>query len=365
MAVEMSRVMNERSNVFSLALLALLALLTSMVSMALPRPVAAGPPEEERKRVAERIGEQASRGIIQEGLETLDEAENQARLGRILDSPQMRDAVHDLSASFVLGVIDGMVDARSKGKTDVEIGKAIGKSIDRHLSPAVARMVARMLDSALDSALTDEHIGRVEALAEGATHAAIRGLAKGLEQDLGPALAATIEQDLGPALAASIEHDLGPALAATIEKDLGPALAATLERDILPALGRGLDTPEMQDVVANFTRSLAAEFVGGAGDAIDLEAAANKAAGTESSLQLFGNKVAFGYSVSLFVSFALGTMIIVLTVILFRNSRRLRKQSEAAAQREATLLNLIDNLETEQPELKADLRDLLEEQLDT
>lgn len=306
----------------------------------LPGLAGAGPPGEEKKRTVERLGERVSRGVIQEGLETLDKPENRARLGRVLNSPEMREVVHDLAAALVIGVVDGAVTSRAGGRSNVEVGDAIRKSIDRQLTPAMGRLVARMVDSALDAALTDEHISGVEALGERATHAAIRGVAKGLE------------------------HELGPALAATLEKDLGPALARVIENDLLPAIGRGLDTPEMQQVVADLTRSFAIEFVAGAGDAIDIKAAANRAEGKESGFQLFGDKVAFGYTIAMFVAFAFGSMVIVLTVILLRNSRRLRKQSEAATQREAALMNLIDSLESDHPQLKADLRGLLEDQLE-
>ncbi|MFV8754811.1 hypothetical protein ACNOYE_30055 [Nannocystaceae bacterium ST9] len=298
----------------------------------------ASPPE--KKKAVEKLGEQVSRGVIQEGLETFDEPENQARMGRILNSPEMRAAARDLSASLVLGVFDGIRSARQTGAPDQrELAKAIGQGIDRQVTPALGRLANRVIDSALDAALTDEHIARIEILGEASTHAAIRGLAQG------------------------IEDELGPALAATLDKDIGPALALVMERDLLPAIGRGLDTPEMQAVVANLTRSFATEFIGGAGDAIDVKAESNAAEGKENGLQLFGNKVAFGYSIALFVAFALGTMAVVLSVVLLRYSRRLRKQSEAATEREAALLHLIENLKSNTPELKVDVRQLLEDQL--
>lgn len=300
-------------------------------ALTVPRTVEAGPPDGERKRAVERMGEQVSRGVVQEGLETLDLAENRARLGRVLNSVEMRDAVHDLTASLVAGAIDGIA---ARG-TD---GTAIRKGIDRQLTPAMSRMVEHMIDSALTASLTDEHISRVELLSERATYGAIRGLARGLEE-------------------------FGPAMGATIRKDLAPAFAEAVERDLLPAVGRGLDTPEMQQVVANLTRSFATEFIGGAGDAIDVKAESDEAAGRTSGFELFGDKVAFGYTVAMFVAFALGTTLIGMTIILFRNSRRLRKQSEAATRRESALLSLIDSLETDHPELKANARTMLEEQL--
>lgn len=309
-----------------------------------PDPIASPPAVPEKapkKRVGERLGEQVSRGVVQEGLETLDQAANRARLGRVLNSTEMREAVHDLTEAFILGVVDGAVAARRDPDRQGDVGEAVREGIDKHLTPAMTRMVGRMVDSALDASLADEHLIRAEMLSERATYGAVRGLARGIEDELGPALATTLKTEVGPALAQVMEHD------------------------ILPAIGRGLDTPEMQQVVANLTRSFATEFVGGAGDAIDVKAESNEALGKTSGLQIFGDKVAFGYSIAMFVSFALGTMLIGMTVISFRNSRRLRRQSEAAAQREAALLNLIDSLETDHPELKANMRKLLGEQLHT
>jgi len=297
---------------------------------------------DDAKPVSEKIGERVSRGAINESLEALDKPENRERLGRIMNSPQMRDAMHDLTASIVLGVFDGVREARKTGTTNAaEIGESIREQLDQHVTPAVGRLTYRVVGAAVSASLTDKHIAQIEKLGEGATHAVIRGVAKGLEQDL------------------------GPALAVTIDKDLGPAVAVMLSRDIMPAVGRGLDTPEMQSAVQNLTRSIATGMVGGAGDAIDTKNEQNVAEGKESGLQLFGDKVAFGYAIALFLAFALATMLVVLTVVLVRSSRRQRKQSEQAKRREQALLHLIDGIEADHPELKTDMRRLLQEQLRT
>jgi heme exporter protein D len=292
--------------------------------------------------VSEKVGGRVSRGAINESLEALDTPENRQRLGRIINSPQMRDAIHDLAASIVLGVFDGVREARKTGTTsDDEIGQSIRKQLDKHVTPAVGRLTYRVVGAAVSASLTDKHIAQIEKLAEGATHGVIRGVAKGLEQDL------------------------GPALAATIDKDLGPALAVMISRDIMPAVGRGLDTPEMQSAVENLTRSIATGMVGGAGDAIDTNTEQNEAEGKESGLQLFGDRVAAGYAIAVFLAFALATMLVVLTVVLVRSSRRQRKQSEQAKRREEALLHLIDGIESDHPELRIDVRRLVQEQLHT
>jgi hypothetical protein len=291
------------------------------------------------KSMSEKIGERVSRGAIEESLETLDKAENRARLGRILNSPQMRAALHDLTVSIVTGVFDG-VKASATFDT-AGVGKSIKDGIDKQVGPAMGRMTYRVVDSALSAALSDEHIAEIGQLGEAATHGVIRGVAKGLQEDL------------------------GPALAATIEKDIGPAVSNMLARDVLPGIGRGLDSPEMQSAIANISRTIATEFVGGAGDAMDTATQQDEAQGKESGLKVFGNKVALGYTIALFLAFALATMIIVLTVVLVRSSRRQRKQAAEAKRRETALLRLVDSLEGDHPELKTDVRRLLEEQLHT
>lgn len=295
---------------------------------------------EKPKPVSEKLGERVARGAIQESLETLDAPENRERLGRILRSPQMRAALQDLSASIVMGVFEGVREARTTGAPG-HAGRSIRDGIDKQVTPAIGRMTYRIVDSALSASLADKHVAPIENLAEGVSRAVVRGVAAGLEQDLGPALARSIDEDIGP------------------------AVAVMLSRDVLPAVGRGLDTPEMQSAIANISRSIATEFVGGAGDAMDVQTEENEVQGKQSGLQMFGSKVAFGYAIALFVSFALATMLVVLTVVLLRSSRRQRKQAEAARRRETALLHLVDSLETDYPELKTDMRRLLQEQLQT
>lgn len=260
-------------------------------------------PPGRRQPVVEKGGEQLSRGVIQESLDTLDTPHSRAQLGRILNSSEVRDAVRDLSASVVIGVADGVRSAmQGQGEIASNVGSSFDDAMDRHLTPAVGRLAHRVVGSALDASLTDPRLSRIQLLGQQTTHAAVSGLAQGMEQDL------------------------GPALAATIERDIGPALALVIERDLLPAVARGLDTPQMEHAVSSLAHSIAAEFVTGAGEAIEGEV-------NQRQLSVFGNKIAVGYAVSVFLAFALGTLSIVLIVVLIRNSRRLRELTADAAQR--------------------------------
>ncbi|MBC8071085.1 MAG: hypothetical protein IAG13_22360 [Deltaproteobacteria bacterium] len=297
---------------------------------------------EKPKTVSEKIGERVTRGVLDESLETLDRKENRERLGRIMNSPQIRAAMHDITESIVLGVVHGVRKAAKEGGgPNIDIAKSMGDGMNQHIGPAVAKMTHRLVDSALTASLADKHIAQIEKLAQGSTHAVLAGVASGMRDEV------------------------GPALAVTLDKDLGPAIAVMLERDILPAVGRGLDTPEMQSAVANLTRSVATELVSGTTDAMQAESAEKKANGEESGLNVFGSNVAIGYAVALFVAFAFGTLLVVLTVLLVRSNRRQRKQYDEAKQRESTLMHLLDSIDADHPELRTDMHRLVREQLKT
>jgi hypothetical protein len=291
--------------------------------------------------ISEKIGERVSRGVVEESLEALDKKENQARLGRILNSPYMRAAMHDLTASIVIGVFDGVQQATKRGlmgKTDV--AKSVGDGMNEHITPAASALTYKLVDSAMSASLSDKNVARVQKLGEGATHAALRGVAHGLEQDL------------------------GPALAVTLDRDLGPAIATMIERDIMPAVGRGLNSADMQAAITRTTNSVATGLVYGTDNALDETNIAETDTG-ESKLKVFGGRLAIGYAIALFVAFAFGTMLVVMTVVLVRSSRRQRKQQEESKRREQALLHLIDSIESDYPELKTDMRRLLREQLHT
>ncbi len=301
---------------------------------------AAATEQPDRTRLSEKVSGRVARGVIDESLSALDAPENRARLGRILNSPQMRDALHDLTESIVKGVFDGMADGMGKsGIGDIDVAASIGKGMNEHVTPAAARLTYRLVDSALTASLSDKHIAQFEKLAQGVTHAAVAGIGSGLE------------------------HEIGPALAATLEKDLGPAIGMVIERDILPSVGRGLDSPEMKSAISNLVHSVATELVSGTDQALDVAAEKNREDGQESNLQIFGGRVAMGYAISLFVAFAFGTMLIVMTVVLVRSNRRQRRQQEATAKREAAMLALLEEMEGSESDTQTAAQRLLRDHI--
>lgn len=318
------------------------ALVSSLVGIALGAGITASSASaKEPTPLAERVGERVARGVVEESLEALDKPENRDRLGRIVGSKQMQKAMHDLTSSIVLGVFDGVRSSQKKGGigSDTDLAKAVASGLNDQIGPAMGKVTYRIVDSALSAALADKHLEQMEKAGKGATRGVVAGLAEG------------------------IEHDLAPAIAVALDKDIGPSVARMLERDILPAVGRGLDTPEMQSAVANLSRSIATELVSGTDDAMEHEKAKDERAGKSSSLSLFGGRMALGYAVALFVAFAFGTLFVVMTVLLVRSNRRQRKQDEESRRREAALMSLIDGIDTDGPNAKSDVHQLIRDQL--
>jgi hypothetical protein len=63
----------------------------------------------------------------------------------------------------------------------------------------------------------------------------------------------------------------------------------------------------------------------------------------------------------MYVSFAFGTLLLVLTIVLVRMSRRQRRQAEASKRRETALMHLIETIESDHPEIKSDLLRVLQD----
>jgi heme exporter protein D len=260
-------------------------------------------------------------GAVDEALQTLDRPENRERLARILASPPMRKAVHDLTASLVAGIFDGVDVARGKGQlpgVPDNLGRTIGQSLAHDIAPAAGRFVRRSVDAALDEALSDEHVGRMEQLVHRVGGAA------------------------ATEASAAIRDEMAPALASAIERDIGPAIAVLLARDLLPAAGRGLSSPEMQEALMATGASLAVGVARGTSDGLDEVAAQNRRDGKEGTVSFFGRSLALGVVVAMLVAVAFGVLLIAVTVLLVRSNRQQRRLVEDSRQREERFLAVLE-----------------------
>lgn len=298
----------------------------------------AAPGEVSARPLSEKVTERVVTTAVDESLASLERPENQRRLGAIIGSPELREGLQKLSASIVEGVVDGMVASSKRNGLGVD-GKQTRSFIEKQIAPATATVVHRVVDAALDAALSEENARKAAHFGEVATRGVIRGLATGLEEDL------------------------GPALSRTMGRDLGPAVGNMLGVHVLPAVGRGLGSAPMQSAIGRTTGSIAANIVHGADDAIAEVQAEDGEPNTKGTLSVFGDNIAIGYAVAVFFAFAFAALLIVMTVFLVRNNRRQRELERQGRTREQVMLDLLDQLGRDHPTMKTDLESLIREQL--
>jgi hypothetical protein len=291
----------------------------------------------EARPVSEKVTERIVGTAVDEGLEALDTDTNKRHLANVIGSSAMRTAVRGTVASAVQGVVDGLVESGKSHGIEGFDGAHARTAIEKNLAPAAGTLTRRVVDAALVSALSDENAKRAEHFAELATRGVVRGLAQG------------------------IEYDLGPALGRTIKREIGPAVAHMLRENILPGVAQGLSSSPMQVAVSQTTASIAGSLVRSADHAID-ETQQQKPE-DERGIKLVGNKIALGYAVALFFAVAFAAMLIVLTVFLVRSGRRQRQIEHEGRTRERLLLDLLDSLGRDHPTIKSDLHRLVNDEL--
>ncbi len=253
------------------------------------------------KPLSRKVGERVTRGVVNESLSSLDTPENRKHLGNIVGSAELNKAVHDLSASIASGAVEGITKAASS-KAEA-LGKGVGpkleSTLDDHVTPALRRLTSEVVRAAISASLSDRNQDAVGALTEQTTHRAMKGLASG------------------------IEEELGPALAETLVRDLGPALAIVIQRDLMPAVGRGLSSPEMQGALGDTASTVASRLLRGSEQALDDIQDENAATGEDSSLEVFGTRVAVGYAVSVVIAVMFAGGFVVAMIALTATRRRL------------------------------------------
>ncbi len=308
------------------------------LALVLGAGIVATPAEAAARPLSEKMTERVVTTAVDESLASLERPENQRRLGAIIGSPELREGLQKLSASIVEGVVDGMVASSKRNGLGVD-GKQTRSFIEKQIAPATATVVHRVVDAALDAALSEENAQKAARFGEVATRGVIRGLATGLEEDL------------------------GPALTRTMGRDLGPAIGNMLGVHVLPAVGRGLGSAPMQSAIGRTTGAIASNIVHGADDAIAEVQAEDGQPDSKGTLSVFGDNIALGYAVAVFFAFAFAALLIVMTVFLVRNNRRQRELERQGRTREQVMLDLLDQLGRDHPTMKTDLEALIRDQL--
>lgn len=185
--------------------------------------------------------------------------ESQAALARLLDNPQMHDALEATARALVDGSLDGIGD----GPSDERV---------RRLSAALVEGAKPALKDALDLHLQDVAFSTLDH----GFDRMLRELAKAKREGTFDAMAASVAKAAGAEMTASLRGLVGDAPAA----ELGRALAASFEHDLAPALSRTFDGQgdgDLRKVLGDTTqvvaegalRGLAAQVRGELGDAMD------------------------------------------------------------------------------------------------
>lgn len=163
----------------------------------------------------------ATPAIVGSGLDEL--ARDQARLERILPDPDLEKASHDIAK----GLVSGGLEALGEEARDEKIGALADEYIDQvarsladaghELGPELREELVLTVRAVADEMLDSEHRRDAAAMAtaiSGATaRGVMRGVAIGLDEELGPAVRTTLERDLGPGLETVLRKHLAPALA--------------------------------------------------------------------------------------------------------------------------------------------------------
>jgi hypothetical protein len=293
------------------------------------------------KPLSTKVTERVVGPAIDSGLEALARPENQQRLGAVLSSVAVTGGAHDIALAVVDGVLDGV-----EGRVTIDFdAPRFWKSFDvaarKHVGPATGVVTRNVVESAMATAFSEENGMRVEEFTAHATRGAIKGLAVGIREDLGPALAHVVEHQLAPAGAAALEHH------------------------VMPAFARALAEPEMQVAIRTTMSSMANALVRGGDAGMEGAKAAGGTDGEDGVMKIFGDRLSLGFGIAFLVTCSLAAVLILLAVLLVRSNRGQQRLAEQGKRREVELLTIVDQLDDTNPiELdKKALRDRLKQQI--
>ncbi|MBL9100044.1 MAG: hypothetical protein JNL82_03745 [Myxococcales bacterium] len=300
--------------------------------------------------------DRATRTIVPSALDSsvgfLESSDNQARIRRIMESPEIQKALGEMVDGLVGGAIDSGTDEQRMARVrDVSTkfiaatSKALSDSLENELGPAAAHSAERLVASTLHAALSPQTRKGAAQMVDAVTRAAVAGFSEsageGLRDDLGPAIAKVLQVDLGPALERVVADNLVPAMDEALCEIMPQVNDATrdLTRHALLGVGDALDDEEFQDSVGRFA------------DAVLLRA--------DSALNR-------GIGLAAIIAIVLGLLVIVLGLIVTRVYLARRRVEKERAHSERMLLLVVQAMQSAQdkPDVEALLRDIHERETD-
>lgn len=300
--------------------------------------------------------DKATRTIVPSALDSsvgfLEVPDNQARIRKIMESPEIQHALGEMVAGLIGSGMDAATDEQRmekvrdlSGKYIGAVTKAVAEGLEQDLGPAAAasaeKVVAGVLASALSPKTRHDAAQMVDVVTRHLVTSLTQSASVGLRDDLGPALAKVLQDDLGPA----IEHVISDNLAPAIDGALGGAMPAVNEA----------------------TRSLTKHALLGVSDALDDEQfQASMGRFTDAMLKRADSTLNKGIALSTIAAIALTILVLILALLVTRAFLVRRRIEKERAHSERMLLLVVQAMQSakDKPEVESLLREIHERETD-
>jgi hypothetical protein len=300
--------------------------------------------------------DKATRTIVPSAIDSsvgfLEDTNNQARIRKIMESPEIQGALAEMVDGLVGGGLDSATDDQRMAKVrDVStryiaaVTKAVADGLENDLGPAAADSAQKVVAGVLASALSPKTRQDAGLMVSTVT----RHLVTSFSQSAGQGL----RDDLGPALAKVLEDDLGPAMEHVISDNLAPAIDDML-CDVMPA-------------VNDATRDITKHALLGVSDALDdeqFQAAMGRF--TDAMLLRAESTLNRGIAFSTIAAIALGILAVILALFVSRAFIVRRRVEKERAHSERMLLLVVQAMQgaKDKPEIEALLHEISEREAD-
>ena len=161
-------------------------------------------------QVARDLTRGATSSAINTGLRTLDTAENQRLIARLMQSPEVHNAARALAADMVDSSLDLLsaperqarieeISARYVSTLTRAAVQGMAEGVRRDFAPVMAHAMKQAVAASMHEMMNEGYQRDLERVASGVTRATVeaatRSMAEGMARDMGPALRAALEDE--------------------------------------------------------------------------------------------------------------------------------------------------------------------------
>ena len=278
----------------------------------------------------------ATPAVINESLKTLDSDATRKLILDLLSNPDVQKAAQMLVAHLTDGALDALARPERAERiaqlSEVFLARifaAVEHTLNTAIGPEVAHLVSETVDAALQRAMSPENQERMADTVAKVTERAVTVLATSVNAQMHTALQTVLRQDLGPAL-----------------------------RD-------GLRDPATQEALGATMRTMTKQAMLGMQDAfVEIDKRDQKGIVPPTLFSRMQRIAVEGSNLARYIAIALGVLVVLLGVWLFRTRSRVSLVTREADRREAALLSLAQAIKsTEDKAWSPELRDAIENAL--